>query len=111
MLLGPRDFPNFRREIRSDISEGIKGAMKNELLTLSPMKFAGDMIGLGIFLAISCETLTKNLLKMFAITAGSDVMFPFESLSLLITFTLLDFLILITDLIPDHNCFILLLFF
>ena len=53
MLLGPRDFPDFRREIRSDISEGIEGAMKNELLTLSPMKFTGDLINLGIFLVIS----------------------------------------------------------
>ena len=40
------------------------------------------------------------LLKMLAITAGSDVTLPFESLSLLITLTLLDFRTLITDLIP-----------
>ena len=76
MLLGPRDFPDFKREIISDTSDGIEGAMKNEFSILSPMKFTGDLFGLGMFLVISCETLTKNSLKMFAITAGSDVILP-----------------------------------
>ena len=43
-------------------------------------------------------------------TVGSDVTIPFESLILLIISALLDFLVTITDLIPDHSCFILLLF-
>ena len=84
MLLGPRDLPDFRTEITSDISVGTEGDMKNEFPTLSPMKFKGDLLEGGIFLVISWETLTKNLLKMFAITAGSDVKLPFESLAYLL---------------------------
>ena len=87
MLLGPRDFPDFRAEIISDISKGAAGAMKNEFTILSPMKLTGDLFDLGILLVISWETLTKNLLKMFAITVGSDVILPFESLSLFIIST------------------------
>jgi len=111
MLLGLRDFPDFKREIISEISEGTDGTMKKEFPTLPLMKVAGDLLDLGTFLVISWEILTKNSLKMFAITVGSEVILPSEALSLLLTFTLLDFLILINDLIPDHNCFMLLLFF
>ena len=68
-------------EITSDISEGTEGNMKKEFPALSPMKLKGDLFEGGKFLVISWETLTKNLLKMFAITAGSDVKLPFESLS------------------------------
>ena len=110
MLLGPRDFPDFRSEIISDTSRGTEGAVKKEFPTLSAMKSKVDLLDLGILLVMWWETLTKYLLKMLAITAGSDVMFPFESLSLLITFILLDFQISMTDLIPDHDCFMLLLF-
>ena len=39
----------------------------------------GALLDLGIFLVISQETVTKYLLKMLAITAGSDLMTPFES--------------------------------
>lgn len=37
MLLGPRDFADFRRDIISDISEGIEGATKREFPTRSHM--------------------------------------------------------------------------
>ena len=53
MLLGPRDLPDFSREIISDISVGIVGAVKKEFPTLPPMKLKGDLLDLGIFLAIS----------------------------------------------------------
>ena len=78
ILLGPRDFPVFRTEIISDISRGTEGAMKIEFPTLSPTKYTGDLLDLGVFLVMSWETLTKNLLKMFAITNGSVVMLPLE---------------------------------
>ena len=110
MLLGPRDFPDLRSEIISDISDGNEGALKNELLILSPMRCKGKLLGLDSFLVISLETVTKNLLKMSAMTAGSDVILPFESLSLFIKLMLPDFLTFKTDLIPDHRCFMLLLF-
>ena len=55
------------------------------------MEFTGDLLDLGIFLVISLETLTNNLLNTFPLTKGSDLMLPFESLSLFITFKLLDF--------------------
>ena len=53
MLLGPRDFPDFRTEITSDISKGTEGEMKNEFQTLSPIKSTGDLLDLGIFLVMS----------------------------------------------------------
>ena len=48
------------------------------------MKSMGDLLDLGIFLVILGETVTKYLSTMLAITAGSDLMLPFESLSVFI---------------------------
>ena len=53
MLFGPRDLPDFRTEIISDISKGSRGAMKNEFPTLSPIKSTGDLLDVGIFLVMS----------------------------------------------------------
>ena len=83
MLLGPKDFPVFYREIILDISKGSECARKRELLTLSLMKSRGDFSDRGIFLVIPPETLTKYLLRMLVMTIGSDILLPLESLSLL----------------------------
>ena len=69
ILFGPRDFPDFKRMIISDISKAVDGAVKKEFPTLSPMKSIGDFLPLGIVLVMSSETLTKYLLKMLAIAA------------------------------------------
>ena len=53
VLLGPRDLPDFRAEIISDISKGTEGAIKNEFPTLSPIKSTCDFLDLVIFLVMS----------------------------------------------------------
>ena len=105
MLLGPRDFPNFKREIISDISDGTE-VVKKEFKTLFLIKCIGDLTVLVMYLVILWKTLTKNLFKMLAIKVGSDVISPGGSLSLLTTLMLLDFLISIIYLISEHSCFI-----
>ena len=62
MLLGPRDFPDFRAEIISDISKGTEGAVKNEFPTLSPIKSTGDFWDLGMFLVMS-RNINKEFIK------------------------------------------------
>ena len=53
MPFGPRDLPDFRQEIISDVSKAVDGAVKKEFPTLSPMKSIGDFLDLGIFLVMS----------------------------------------------------------
>ena len=64
MLLGPRDFPDIRREITSYISHGVEGDMTNELPNLSPRKFKGDLLESGMLFVISFAILTKNYLNI-----------------------------------------------
>ena len=86
MLVGPKYFPNFIRETISDILDGTEGAVKTEFLTLLPIKFIGDVTVLVMSSAILWQTSKKNLLKSLAITVGSGITLPAESLRLLITF-------------------------
>ena len=53
MLLGPRNLPDYKAKIISDISKETEGAVKKEFLILSPMTSTGDLLDLGIFLVIS----------------------------------------------------------
>ena len=41
-MFGPIDLPSYSRLIISDISKGTDGEIKNDLLSLSPIKHMGD---------------------------------------------------------------------
>ena len=52
------------------ISETTDGEINIELLTLLPLKHMGDVLDLSMYLVTVWETLTKNILKTLAVTAG-----------------------------------------